>query len=179
MLNFAMVNTALSAILDRALAGIDLTPEEGLVLLQPQTPTALETIRQTADILRQQQVGDTVTYVVNRNVNYTNICEQRCGFCAFRRDANQPGAYWLDFERVLEKVSDAVQRGATEICMQGGLNSEAKIQGRSLDYYLRLVRTIKDPCPDLHVHAFSPQEVQFIARHKSRSTFVAFHQDAV
>jgi FO synthase subunit 2 len=164
MLNFAMVNTALSAILDRALAGTDLTPEEGLVLLQPQTPTALETIRQTADILRQQQVGDTVTYVVNRNVNYTNICEQRCGFCAFRRDANQPGAYWLDFERVLEKVSDAVQRGATEICMQGGLNPEAKIQGCSLDYYLRLVRTIKDPYPDLHVHAFSPQEVQFIAR---------------
>ncbi|MEB3313120.1 MAG: radical SAM protein, partial [Cyanobacteriota bacterium] len=159
-----MVDTSLPAILDRALAGVDLTPEEGLVLLQPQPPMALEAIRRAADGLRQHQVGDTVTYVVNRNINYTNICEQRCSFCAFRRDADQPGAYWLDFEPILEKVSEAVQRGATEICMQGGLNPGAKIQGRSLDYYLRLVRTIKDPYPDLHVHAFSPQEVQFIAR---------------
>jgi FO synthase subunit 2 len=159
-----MVDTSLPAILDRALAGADLTPEEGLVLLQPHPPMVLEAIRRVADGLRQHQVGDTVTYVVNRNINYTNICEQHCGFCAFRRDADQPGAYWLDFGPILEKVSDAVQRGATEICMQGGLNPEAKIQGRSLDYYLRLVRTIKDPYPDLHVHAFSPQEVQFIAR---------------
>ena len=159
-----MVDTSLPAILDRALAGADLTPEEGLVLLQPHPPMVLEAIRRVADGLRQHQVGDTVTYVVNRNINYTNICEQHCGFCAFRRDADQPGAYWLDFGPILDKVSDAVQRGATEICMQGGLNPEAKIQGRSLDYYLRLVRTIKDPYPELHVHAFSPQEVQFIAR---------------
>jgi 5-amino-6-(D-ribitylamino)uracil---L-tyrosine 4-hydroxyphenyl transferase len=154
----------LNHILDRALAGEDLSPPEGVALLQQQDPAAREAIRRTADTLRQRQVGDTVTYVINRNINYTNICEQHCSFCAFRRDADQPGAYWLDFGSILEKASEAVALGATEICMQGGLNPEAKIHGRSLDYYLKLVETIKTACPALHLHAFSPQEVQFIAR---------------
>lgn len=153
-----------ASVLERSLNGKDLTPEEGVLLLQQQDPLVREAIRSAADILRQQQAGDTVTYVVNRNINYTNICEQHCSFCAFRRDAEQPGAYWLDWGLILEKAADAVQRGATEICMQGGLNPEAKINGSSLQHYLKLVRTIKDEFPDLHIHAFSPQEVQFIAR---------------
>lgn len=152
------------AILDGALEGRDLTPEEGIFLLKQTSSDAIAQIRQTADRLRQQQVGDTVTYVVNRNVNFTNICEQHCSFCAFRRDEGDDGAYWLDLAQILEKATDAVQRGATEICMQGGLNPEAKLNGRSLDYYLRIVEAIKDRFPQLHLHAFSPQEVQFIAR---------------
>ena len=153
-----------ASVLERSLSGKDLTPEEGVLLLQQQDPLLREAIRSAADTLRQQQVGDTVTYVVNRNINYTNICEQHCSFCAFRRDAEQSGAYWLDWGLILEKAADAVQRGATEICMQGGLNPEAKINGSSLQHYLKLVRTIKDEFPNLHIHAFSPQEVQFIAR---------------
>jgi len=163
-----VITQTVDAILNRALAGDDLSPEEGVVLLQADK-TAISAIQETADQLRYQQAGDTVTYVINRNINFTNICEQHCSFCAFRRDAGQDGAYWLDWGQIQEKVIDAVQRGATEICMQGGLNPEAKINGAFLPYYVRLVKTIKDGFPQLHLHAFSPQEVQFIAEHDGLS----------
>jgi FO synthase subunit 2 len=163
-----VITQTVDAILNRALAGDDLSPEEGVVLLQADK-TAISAIQETADQLRYRQAGDTVTYVINRNINFTNICEQHCSFCAFRRDAGQDGAYWLDWGQIQEKVIDAVQRGATEICMQGGLNPEAKINGAFLPYYVRLVKTIKDGFPQLHLHAFSPQEVQFIAEHDGLS----------
>jgi len=102
--------------------------------------------------------------VINRNINFTNICEQHCSFCAFRRDSGDEGAYWLDRAQILEKATDAVERGATEICMQGGLNPEAQINGASLPYYLKVIDGIKSEFPHLHLHAFSPQEVEFIAR---------------
>jgi FO synthase subunit 2 len=155
---------SVEAILGRALGGQDLSPEAGLVLLQQTEPEAIAAIRETGDRLRQQQVGETVTYVINRNINFTNICEQHCSFCAFRRDEGATGAYWLDQAQILEKATDAVQRGATEICMQGGLHPGAKLNGQSLPYYLKLVATIKNQFPALHLHAFSPQEIQFIAR---------------
>ena len=151
-------------ILDKALSGADLSASEALTLLTQTDPEAIEHIRQTSDRLRQLQSGETVTYVINRNINYTNICEQHCSFCAFRRDNGEDGFYWLDWSAILEKTTDAVHRNATEICMQGGLNPEAKLNGSSLSYYLKLVETIKSNFPDLHLHAFSPQEIQFIAR---------------
>ncbi|MGG6238232.1 7,8-didemethyl-8-hydroxy-5-deazariboflavin synthase subunit CofH [Nodosilinea sp. AN01ver1] len=151
-------------ILAEALAGADISAADGVTLLQQRDPAARAAIRQTADALRLRQVGATVTYVVNRNINFTNICEQHCNFCAFRRDAEAEGSYWLDFSPILEKAAEAVAVGATEICMQGGLNPAAKIDGSSLRYYLKLAETIKGSYPALHLHAFSPQEVQFIAR---------------
>lgn len=154
----------LDPILNRALSGDDLTEAEGVVLLRQTDPEAIAQIRLAADELRRQQVGEVVTYVLNRNINYTNICEQHCSFCAFRRDEGEDGAYWLNEGTILEKTTEAVRLGATEICMQGGLNPLAKLEGRSLPYYVRLVRLIKDAFPALHLHAFSPQEVQFIAR---------------
>ncbi len=154
----------LDSVLTAALRGDDLSPEDGLLLLCQPDPAAREAIRRTADTLRQRQVGETVTYVVNRNINYTNICEQHCSFCAFRRDRDDDGAYWLDFAPILEKTAEAAALGATEICMQGGLNPYAKIDGSSLRYYLKLVDTVKGSFPALHLHAFSPQEVEFIAR---------------
>ncbi|HEY9752902.1 MAG TPA: 7,8-didemethyl-8-hydroxy-5-deazariboflavin synthase subunit CofH [Coleofasciculaceae cyanobacterium] len=165
----AITTISLDSILKRALDQQDLSPEEGVFLLQQKQPEAIAAIRQAADQLRQDLVGDTVTYVVNRNINYTNICEQHCSFCAFRRDADTAGAYWLEWQTILEKTTDAVQRGATEICMQGGLNPNAKLNGTSLAYYQRLVETILEPFPNLHLHAFSPQEIQFIARQDGRS----------
>ncbi len=161
-----MVSTALTlpTVLNRALAQQDLTPEEGCFLLGQTQPEAIAQIYQAADTLRQELVGNCVTYVVNRNINFTNICEQHCGFCAFRRDEGDAGAYWLSSEQILAKAADAVQLGATEICMQGGLHPGAKRNGRSLDYYLELVSTLTQSFPDLHLHAFSPQEIQFIAR---------------
>lgn len=159
-----MTTVTVDAILERALMGYDLSSEDGLLLLKETDPSAIAAIRHTADKLRQQQAGDIVTYVINRNINFTNICEQHCSFCAFRRDEGQKGSYWLDWEQILTKVKDALHRGATEICMQGGLNLQAKVNGKSLSYYLKLVETIKQEFPQLHLHAFSPQEVQFIAR---------------
>jgi FO synthase subunit 2 len=155
----SMLNT-----LTAARHGDDLTPEQGLELLLTRDPDIISQIRDTADTLRREQSGDTVTYVVNRNINYTNICEQHCSFCAFRRDEGDDGAYWLDFGKILEKATIAVSQNATEICMQGGLNLGAKLNGKSLDYYIQLVNTIVSNYPQLHIHAFSPQEVQFIAR---------------
>ena len=154
----------LDRILGRANDGDDLAPNEAVGLLEQRDPEAIARIRTTADTLRQRQVGDTVTYVVNRNINFTNICEQHCNFCAFRRDAGQEGAFWLEEGVMLEKAAGAVAQGATEICMQGGLNPEAKRNGRSLDYYTHLLSTLQTKFPRLHLHAFSPQEVEFIAR---------------
>ncbi|BAZ38274.1 7,8-didemethyl-8-hydroxy-5-deazariboflavin synthase, CofH subunit [Calothrix sp. NIES-4101] len=159
-----MATATVDAILDRICEGYDLSPAEGVILLKQTDSDIVSEIHNTADKLRQKQAGNTVTYVINRNINFTNICEQHCSFCAFRRDEGEVGAYWLDWAQIREKTTDAVRRGATEICMQGGLNPEAKIDGKALNYYIKLVETIKQEFPHLHLHAFSPQEIQFIAR---------------
>ena len=163
-----MVNSArqsiITDILDKAIAGEDISVEAGIELVRQQDPEIRGAIAQTADRLRQRQVGDTVTYVVNRNINFTNICEQHCSFCAFRRDAGAKGAFWLDNKQIIAKAQAAVDIGATEICMQGGLNPKAKLHGASLPFYLDLVTELKSHFPQLHLHAFSPQEIQFIAR---------------
>ncbi|PPJ62442.1 7,8-didemethyl-8-hydroxy-5-deazariboflavin synthase subunit CofH [Cuspidothrix issatschenkoi] len=159
-----MINITLDTILDRALLGFNISPSEAVILLKQTEPESVNSIQVVADQLRQKQSGEVVTYVINRNINFTNVCEQHCSFCAFRRDDGDRDAYWLDWGQILEKTTDAVRRGATEICMQGGLNPQAQINSKSLPYYMKLVETIKSAFPHLHLHAFSPQEVQFIAR---------------
>lgn len=160
-----MLTQTIDVILDRASEGADISPDQALMLLEADDdPQLIYNLQQVADKLRSRYCGDTVTYVINRNLNFTNICEQHCSFCAFRRDAGETGAFWLDLAQILEKARDAVRRGATEICMQGGLNPQAQVEGQFLPYYLQLVSTIKTEFPNLHLHAFSPQEVQFIAR---------------
>jgi 5-amino-6-(D-ribitylamino)uracil---L-tyrosine 4-hydroxyphenyl transferase len=164
-----VITQTIDEILNRALSGNDLSTPEGIILLKQTEPTIISAIQETADKLRHQQAGDIVTYVINRNINFTNICEQHCSFCAFRRDAGQDGAYWLDWGQIQEKATDAVRRGATEICMQGGLNPKATMKGAFLPYYVQLVKTIKDEFSQLHLHAFSPQEIQFIAQRDNLS----------
>ncbi len=156
------MSAAILDILERASQGETLTPDAGYLLLCAPYPPAW--LQRAANDLRRRLVGEAVSYVVNRNINFTNICAQHCGFCAFRRDAQQPGSYWLTTEQIAAKVVDALARGATEICLQGGLHPQAQRRGRTLDYYLELVSTIKTTAPHLHLHAFSPQEVQFISR---------------
>ncbi|MGY6530183.1 MAG: 7,8-didemethyl-8-hydroxy-5-deazariboflavin synthase subunit CofH [Cyanobacterium sp.] len=137
----------------------------------------LDNLQKKADYLRKKQVGDTVTYVINRNINFTNICEQHCSFCAFRRDENEEGSFWLDIETILSKCQQAIDLDATEICMQGGLNPYAQIQGSSLKYYLQLIKNIKNNFPQLHLHGFSPQEIEFVARQDNlsfRDVIIAF-----
>ncbi len=165
----AQDTSTVTDILERAEKGEDISVEEGIYLVKQEDPKIKKAIATTANNLRQKQVGNTVTYVVNRNINFTNICEQHCSFCAFRRDADEAGSFWLDSSQIIAKATEAVEIGATEICMQGGLNLQAKINGESLAYYLNLVREIKHNFPSLHLHAFSPQEIQFIAREDSIS----------
>ena len=159
----------INSILEKATQGQDITGTEALLLLQQQQASEIAKIRKTADYLRKQQSGNSVTYVINRNINFTNICEQHCSFCAFRRDADSQGAFWLDTEQILAKTTEAVEQGATEICMQGGLHPAAKINGSSLAYYQKLIKDIKQKFPQIHLHAFSPQEIEFIAREDSIS----------
>jgi FO synthase len=120
-------------------------------------------IRNVADGLRRDTVGDTVRYVVNRNINYTNSCTYKCGFCAFskgrRHAALRGAAYDLALEEVARRVKEAYGRGATEVCMQGGIHPDY-----SGETYLALCRTAKAAAPDIHVHAFSPLEVMHGAR---------------
>ena len=155
---------SLTEILEKAVNQAEITQEEAIFLLKQDDIENVNLIRSAADRLRFQQVGNTVTYVINRNINFTNICEQHCSFCAFRRDEGETGAFWLATEQILAKAQAAVEDGATEICMQGGLNPQAKYQGTSLGYYLQLIKALKQAFPQLHLHAFSPQEIQFIAR---------------
>ena len=164
MVNSAPKKSIVTDILDKAIAGKDISVEAGIKLVRQHDLEIRKAIAQTANFLRQQQVGDTVTYVVNRNINFTNICEQHCSFCAFRRDAGSEGAFWLNNSEIIAKAQQAVDIGATEICMQGGLNPQAKLDGASLPFYLSLIKEIKSHFPQLHLHAFSPQEIQFISR---------------
>ena len=112
-----------------------------------------------ADGLRQTSVGDTVTYAVNRNINYTNVCGYRCGFCAFSKgklSANLRGApYDLALSEISRRAKEAWDRGATEVCLQGGIHPDY-----TGDTYLSIVKSVKEVAPDIHVHAFSPLEIK-------------------
>jgi FO synthase len=112
-----------------------------------------------ADRLRARAVGDTVTYIVNRNINYTNVCSYRCAFCAFSKgksaDHLRGAAYDLDHDEIARRVTEAWARGATEVCLQGGIHPDY-----TGDTYLAILRTVKSAVPAMHVHAFSPLEVR-------------------
>ncbi|MFZ9946767.1 MAG: radical SAM protein, partial [Vulcanococcus sp.] len=141
-------------------AGAGCWPLALQLLAQPPS----EPLRQLADRARQRLVGETVTYVVNRNLNFTNHCLQHCSFCAFRRDPGAEGAYWHRFDTLQERAAEAARLGATELCVQGGLNPEARLDGSALRYYQALLQALHAAAPGLHLHAFSPQELLFIAQ---------------
>jgi FO synthase subunit 2 len=109
-----------------------------------------------ADEMRRRQVGDVVTFVVNRNVNFTNVCIKHCTFCAFSRDHREEEGYFLPVEEVVRRTQEAADLGATEVCIQAGL--PPKLDGR---YYIDLCRAIKRVLPDIHLHAFSPEEILY------------------
>jgi FO synthase len=138
-------------------AQVDLAEDDVTVLLQARGPDAHAVVA-AADALRREVCGDTVTYVVTRNVNYTNVCYFRCGFCAFskgRLAANLRGRpYLVPLEEIARRAREAWERGAVEICLQGGIHP-----GFTGDYYLDVVAAVKEAVPEIHVHAFSALEV--------------------
>jgi len=143
------------AVLDRALSGEDITVEEAVVLFETEGKE-YNALVMTADELRRRTVGDIVTYVVNRNINFTNVCIKRCGFCAFSRDFRQEEGYLLPVEEIIRRAKEAWDYGATEVCVQAGL--PPKMEG---DLYIRLCEAIKKELPDMHIHGFSPEEVLY------------------
>ena len=141
--------------LQAATGGEELTFEQGFELATVEG-AALEALLAVADQLRRETVGDAITYVVNRNINFTNVCFVGCSFCGFGRGPGAPDAYSLSFEEVVRRAREAWDRGATEVCIQGGLP-------RDLDgfYYRDLLRAVKHAIPEMHVHAFSPMEIDY------------------
>ena len=143
-----------------------LSPDPGLVLAALSRPwhgAERQQLRACADALRRQLVGDSVSYVLNRNLNVSNHCVQHCSFCAFRRDPGDPGAYWLSLDELQRRAAAAQAAGATELCLQGGLNPAATVGGSQLAYAEQLLRALLEAAPGVHLHAFSPQELLFFA----------------
>lgn len=150
-------DAGLTAILDRAAAGAMLGEAE-IIRLFAARDAEVEQVCAAADSLRRRVNGDTVTYVVNRNINYTNICVYKCGFCAFSKGSTEDHLrgkpYDLDRGEVLRRVAEAAARGATEVCLQGGIHPHY-----TGETYLTLARAIREASPDMHIHAFSALEV--------------------
>jgi len=141
--------------LEKVLAGKDLDFEEGMTLATAEG-NDLVALLKVADELRRRVSGEHVTYVVNRNLNFTNVCIIGCAFCGFGRNADSPDAYFHSTDSLIAKSLEAVQVGATEVCIQGGLPKD--LDGY---YYVELLRAIKARLPELHVHAFSPMEIVY------------------
>jgi len=127
---------------------------DALVLFDAAPGAEVEALAALADALRRDAVGDDVTYVVNRNINFTNVCYTGCRFCAFAQRRSDADSYTLSLTQVGDRVDEAAAVGATEVCMQGGIHPD--LPGTA---YFDLAREVKRRQPAMHVHAFSPMEV--------------------
>ena len=144
-----------AGVLDRVLDGQDISVQEAVTLFDTKG-VEFNAVGMVADELRRRTVGDLVTYVVNRNVNFTNVCIKRCGFCAFSRDFREEEGYFLPVNEIIRRAKEAWDYGATEVCIQAGLPPQ--MEG---DLYIRLCEAIKEELPDIHIHGFSPEEVLY------------------
>tara|TARA_A100001037_G_scaffold306832_1_gene356575 strand:- start:11162 stop:12505 length:1344 start_codon:yes stop_codon:yes gene_type:complete len=152
---FGKISWDVASILDKALCGTDISPEEGARLLGT-TGMEYTATCAVADELRERTNGNLVTYVVNRNINFTNVCIKRCGFCAFSRDFRQEEGYFLPVSEIILRAKEAMEYGATEVCIQAGLPPQ--MEG---DLYVKLCQALKEELPELHIHGFSPEEVLY------------------
>ena len=152
------MNAGLRAALERVIEALDgsvLTREESLLLAYAEGDDLLGLLV-AANFLRCELAGNLVTYVVNRNINFTNVCFVGCKFCAFSRGPRESDTYFLTPEQVAEKALEALQMGATEVCIQGGLPRDL-----SPFYYRDILRAVKRATPRMHIHAFSPMEIMY------------------
>jgi 7,8-didemethyl-8-hydroxy-5-deazariboflavin synthase CofH subunit len=144
-----------SKILDKALRGEELSVDDGEALFALDGGGLCD-LTGVADEIRRQHCGNEVTYVVNRNINFTNVCVKRCGFCAFSRGHRAEEGYFLPMEEVVRRAREAQELGASEVCLQAGLPPRMKGS-----YYIDLCQAIKKELPGIHLHAFSPEEVLY------------------
>ncbi len=156
-------DSSISEILNKALSDKEVSAEEGLRLYNT-SGIDFHLVGLVADEIRSRRVGDTVTYVVNRNINFTNVCIKQCGFCAFSRDFREEEGYFLPTEEIVRRAKEAHQLGATEVCIQAGLPPD--MDG---ELYENICKEIKKEIPDIHIHGFSPEEVLYGAS-RSKTT---------
>jgi FO synthase len=156
-----------SGLTERAIArgreGEALSEDELTALFAETRPEAIEEMRAAADELRAELAGDTVTFVVNRNINFTNICVVGCAFCGFGQGRRSPDAYEVSEQDFAARIEEAVEFGATEICMQGGIHPDL-----TLEEYGKWLRLAKRVAPQLHMHAYSPMEVHYMCERSGK-----------
>jgi FO synthase len=159
-------------ILKSVLAGEELSEANAIHLFQVDGAD-LDALTATADEVRRRRVGDDASFVITRNINYTNVCYMGCRFCNFAKRKSDPEAEFFDIDEVVRRAQEAWGRGATEVCIQGGLHPN--IPGH---FYRDMLKAIKRVLPDMHIHAFSPFEIWFGAQ-KSRLSYRDFIRDLV
>lgn len=153
----------ISSILDKALNNREISNSDTIKLFNTKD-LELSLIFLIADELRRRDNGNKVTYVINRNINFTNVCIKQCGFCAFSRDFRQEEGYILPIEEIVSRAKEAWKYGATEVCIQAGLppNMDGYL-------YVNVVKAIKKELPDIHIHAFSPEEILYASLKSNES----------
>ncbi len=152
MLERLDIDPQIEEILDKSMK-TRISRQEALKLMET-TGKELQSLLITADALREKLVGDTVTYIQNWNINFTNLCTGNCGFCAFRKNEDEEGAYFLKIEEVVERAHKAWNKGAVEVCIQGGLHPDVDAY-----FYEELLHKLRAELPDIYIHAFSPMEI--------------------
>jgi 7,8-didemethyl-8-hydroxy-5-deazariboflavin synthase CofH subunit len=153
------VNGKTASIIDKAFKGGEISVDEGEHLFNIRDLDEISALAISADEIRKEDVGDIVTYVINRNINFTNICNTYCGFCNFMAPEGDERAYFLTMEEIAQKTIEAWENGATEVCMQGGMHPD--IDG---NFYVELIKSVKKAVPRMHTHAFSPFEIYYGAK---------------
>jgi FO synthase len=151
------------AAIQKGREGEALTENELTALFAETRPDVVEEMRLAADGLRAELAGETATFVVNRNINFTNVCVVGCAFCGFGQGKRSPDAYHVAEEDFQARIAEAVSFGATEICMQGGIHPDY-----TLEHYGRWLRLAKEAAPQLHLHAYSPMEIHFMCERSGR-----------
>ena len=152
---FRNADPIVSEILNNALSEKEITSKDGLALYKTKG-IDFHLVGLVADELRKRRVGNIVSYVVNRNINFTNVCIKQCGFCAFSRDFREEEGYFLPIEEIVRRAKEAHNLGATEVCIQAGLPPD--MEG---DLYEKICREIKKEIPNIHIHGFSPEEILY------------------
>jgi FO synthase len=150
--------------IDKGRRGEELSEEELTALFSETRPEVIEEMRAAADELRAELAGETATFVINRNINFTNICVVGCAFCGFGQGKRSPDAYLVTEDDFAARVQEAVDFGATEICMQGGIHPEY-----TLEDYGRWLRLAKEAAPHIHLHAYSPMEIHYMCDRSGRT----------
>jgi FO synthase len=155
--------------IEKGRRGEELSEEELAALFSERRPEVIEEMRAAADELRAELAGETATFVVNRNINFTNVCVVGCAFCGFGQGKRSPDAYLVTEDDFADRVQEAVDFGATEICMQGGIHPDY-----TLEDYGRWLRLAKECAPQIHLHAYSPMEIHFMCERSGRTPDAVF-----